>query len=56
MFMSVWYQNNHKKHSNLHAQLVKLAKEDPKWVRDLSLNLSRKLRERTKLPDKNPDK
>jgi len=38
------------------AQLVKLAKEDPKWVRDLLLNLSRKLNERTKLQDSHPDK
>ena len=30
-------------------QLVKIAKEDPDWTRDLLLNLSIKLKERTKL-------
>ena len=36
-------------------QLVRLAREDPEWARDLLLNLSRKLRERTKLPPDHPD-
>jgi len=36
-------------------QLVKLAKEDPEWVMDLLLNLSKKLRERTNLPTDHPD-
>ena len=31
-------------------QLVKIAKEDPDWTRDLLLNLSIRLKERTKLP------
>ena len=31
-------------------QLVKMAKEDPKWIIDILLNLSKKLRERTTLP------
>ena len=32
------------------AQLVKYGRDDPEWVRDLMLSLSRKLRERTLLP------
>ena len=31
-------------------QLVNMAKEDPKWIIDILLNLSKKLRERTTLP------
>ena len=36
-------------------QLVGMGREDPKWVRDLLMNLSRKLRERTELPKDDPD-
>ena len=36
-------------------QFVKLAKEDPDWTRDLLLNLSIKLKERTKLPKEDSD-
>ena len=36
-------------------QLVKYAREDPDWTRDLLLNLSIKLKERTKLPKDHPD-
>lgn len=36
-------------------QLVKLAKQDPEWIMDLLLNLSKKLRERTNLPSDHPD-
>lgn len=36
-------------------QLVKTGREDPKWVRDLLMNLSRKLRERTELPKDDKD-
>ena len=36
-------------------QFVKLAKEDPDWTRDLLLNLSIKLKERTKLPKEGLD-
>jgi len=36
-------------------QLVKLAKEDPKWATELFLNLSRKLRARTELPKDHSD-
>jgi len=36
-------------------QLVKLAKEDPKWIMDLLLSLSTKLRERTILPKDHVD-
>jgi|APSaa5957512535_1039671.scaffolds.fasta_scaffold10145_6 hypothetical protein len=36
-------------------QLVKIAREDPNWARDLLLNLSRKLKERTKLPKDNSE-
>ncbi len=37
------------------AQLVKHGREDQEWTRDLLLNLSRKLRERTTLPKDDPD-
>lgn len=37
------------------SQFVKLAKEDPDWTRDLLLNLSIKLKERTKLPKEDSD-
>src|SRR3990172_2248907 len=36
-------------------QMVKVAKENPEWARDLLLNLSKKLRERTKLPKEHDD-
>ena len=36
-------------------QLVNIAKEDPDWTRDLLLNLSIKLKDRTKLPRENPE-
>ena len=36
-------------------QLVKHAKEDPDWTRDLLLNLSIRLKERTKLPREDSD-
>ena len=36
-------------------QLVKIAKEDPKWIMDILLNLSKKLRERTSLPKDHAD-
>ena len=36
-------------------QMVSIGKEDPKWMRDLLLNLSRKLRERTELPRDDPE-
>ena len=36
-------------------QFVKLAKEDPDWTRDLLINLSIKLKERTKLERENPE-
>jgi hypothetical protein len=36
-------------------QLVKHAKEEPEWTRDLLLNLSRKLKERTNLPKNDPE-
>jgi len=32
------------------AQLVRMAKENPDWVKDLLLNLSKKLKQRTQLP------
>ena len=37
------------------APLVKHGRDDPEWTRDLLLNLSRKLRERTALPKDDPD-
>ena len=37
------------------AQLVKHGKDDPEWTRDLLINLSRKLRERTELAKGDPD-
>ena len=37
------------------SQLVRMGREDPRWVRDLLMNLSRKLRERTELPKDDPD-
>ena len=37
------------------AQLVRLGRDDPEWARDLLLNLSRKLRERTELPRNDKD-
>ena len=37
------------------VQLVSIGREDPKWTRDLLLNLSGKLRERTKLHKDHPD-
>ena len=37
------------------AQLVRHGRDDPEWTRDLLLNLSRKLRERTTLPTDDPD-
>lgn len=36
-------------------QFVKLAKEDPDWIRDLLINLSIKLKERTKLSKENSE-
>lgn len=36
-------------------QFVKLAKKDPDWIRDLLINLSIKLKERTKLPKDNSE-
>jgi len=36
-------------------QLVKMAKEEPKWIIDILLNLSKKLRERTTLPKDHAD-
>jgi len=36
-------------------QMVAIGREDPGWMRDLLLNLSRKLRERTELPRDDPD-
>ncbi|MCV0431528.1 integrase [Nitrosopumilus sp.] len=36
-------------------QFVKLAKEDPDWIRDLLINLSIKLKERTKLAKENSE-
>lgn len=36
-------------------QIVKLAKEDPIWARDLLLNLSKKLKERTDISRDDPD-
>ena len=36
-------------------QMVNIGREDPGWLRDLLLNLSRKLRERTELPKDDPD-
>ncbi|MBS1268834.1 MAG: hypothetical protein MAG458_01568 [Nitrosopumilus sp.] len=36
-------------------QLVKMAKDDPKWIIDILLNLSKKLRERTTLPKDHAD-
>ena len=36
-------------------QFVKLAKEDPDWTRDLLLNLSMKLKERTVLSKEDSD-
>ena len=35
-------------------QMVNIGREDPGWLRDLLLNLSRKLRERTELPKDDP--
>jgi len=40
---------------NRASQLVKHAKENPDWVKDLLLNLSKKLKQRTELPKDNPD-
>ena len=37
------------------AQLVQYAKNDPDWVKDLFLNLSRKFRQRTQLPKDHQD-
>ena len=37
------------------AQLVRLARDDPGWTCDLLIILARKLRERTKLPQDDPD-
>ena len=37
------------------SQLVKHAKEEPGWTRDLLLSISKKLRERTTLPKNDPD-
>jgi hypothetical protein len=37
------------------SQLVKHAKEDPDWTKDLLLNISKKLRERTTLPKNDLD-
>ena len=37
------------------GQLVRHGKEEPEWTRDLLLNLSKKLRERTTLPHDDPD-
>ena len=37
------------------AQLVRLGRDDPAWTRDLLLNLTRKLRERTELPRNDRD-
>jgi len=36
-------------------QIVRIAKEDPKWIMDILLNLSKKLRERTSLAKDHPD-
>ncbi|HXV66252.1 MAG TPA: integrase [Nitrosopumilaceae archaeon] len=36
-------------------KIVKMAKEEPEWVRDLLLNISKMLRERTKLPKEHDD-
>ena len=36
-------------------ELVNQTKENPMWTRDLLLNLSKKLRDRTELPKENPD-
>ena len=36
-------------------QMVNIGREDPGWMRDLLLNLSRKLRERTEIPKDGPD-
>ena len=36
-------------------QMVTMGRNDPKWMRDLLLNLSKKLRERTELPEDHPD-
>jgi hypothetical protein len=38
------------------SQLVKEAKENPEWARDLLLSASKKLRERTELPKDDPNK
>ncbi len=37
------------------AQLVRHGREEPEWTRDLLLNLSRKIRERTVLPHDDPN-
>ena len=37
------------------AQLVRHGRENPDWVRDLLLNLSKKLRARTELARNDPD-
>ena len=37
------------------AQLVRMAKENPDWVKDLLLSLSKKLKQRTQLPRDNVD-
>ena len=36
-------------------QMVNIGREDPRWLRDLLLNLSKKLRKRTELPKNDPD-
>ena len=36
-------------------QMVNIGRKDPGWLRDLLLNLSKKLRERTKLPKDDPE-
>ena len=36
-------------------QMVNIGREDPKWLRDLLMNMSRKLRERTELPKGDKD-
>ncbi|RNJ78238.1 MAG: integrase, partial [Nitrosopumilus sp. H13] len=36
-------------------QLVRYGRENPDWTRDLLLNISKKLRERTELPHNHPD-
>ena len=36
-------------------QMVNIGRKDPRWMRDLLLNLSKKLRKRTELPKDHPD-